>query len=125
MSTCQNGAASLNAKFCPQCGQQNVDLERPLWHLIGEVLRETFDVDGRALRTQLTLFRHPGVVTSEFLAGHRRRYTPPFRLYLVFSVVFFSLQAGPPDAESCSPVIRRRRSMPRSRRGLSATHCRA
>ena len=61
--------------------------------LLGEVIRETFDVDGRAMRTLWTLFRRPGVLTSEFLAGRRRLYTPPFRLYLVISVLFFVVTA--------------------------------
>lgn len=79
----------MDASYCPRCGQKDVDLHRPLVALLGEVLRETFEVDGRAARTVKTLFLAPGRLTSEFLAGHRRRYTPPFRLYLVISVVFF------------------------------------
>ena len=35
----------------------------------------------------------PGVLTSAFLAGKRRSYTSPLRLYLVISVVFFVLIA--------------------------------
>ena len=53
------------------------------------MLHETFDFDGRAARTLRVLFRRPGHLTAEFLAGKRRRYTPPFRLYLVISIVFF------------------------------------
>ena len=33
----------------------------------------------------------PGVLTREYLAGRRRSYTPPLRLYLVISVSFFVL----------------------------------
>jgi hypothetical protein len=90
---CKNCDAPLDASFCPQCGQKNIDLERPIRELLGEVVREAFDVDGRATRTLWTLMRRPGVLTSEFLAGHRRRYSPPLRLYLVISVLFFVLAA--------------------------------
>lgn len=62
-------------------------------HLIGEVLRETLDLDGRAVRTVRTLFLHPGVLTEEYLAGRRKVFTPPLRLYLVISVSFFVLVA--------------------------------
>ena len=89
MTNCRNCDTPLEASFCPNCGQKDLDLERPLPDLLGEVLRETFDVDGRAFRTLWTLFRRPGVLTSEFLAGKRKLYTPPFRLYLVISVLFF------------------------------------
>ena len=40
-----------------------------------------------------TLFRHPGTLTSEFLAGRRRKYTPPLRMYLVVSISFFIVVA--------------------------------
>ena len=91
MSQCKNCGAYLTETYCPRCGQKDVDLERPILVLIGEVLRETLDLDGRAIRTTRALLAHPGLLTREYLAGHRRRYTPPVRLYLVVSVSFFLL----------------------------------
>ena len=88
-TNCPNCNTPADALYCPNCGQKNIDLQRPLYELLKEVAYETFDLDGRALRTVVTLLRRPGVLTSEFLAGHRRRYTPPFRLYLVISLLFF------------------------------------
>ncbi len=93
MTRCQNCDTSFEGGFCPHCGQKNIELERPLSELLGAVVREMFDVDGRAIRTLWTLFRRPGVLTSEFLAGRRRLYSPPFRLYLVISLVFFVIAA--------------------------------
>ena len=91
MTRCKNCDTPLDTNFCPQCGQKNIDLERPLPEILGEVVRETIDVDGRATRTLWTLIRRPGVLTSEFLSGRRRIYSPPLRLYLVISVLFFVL----------------------------------
>lgn len=93
MTRCKNCDSPLAANFCPQCGQKNIDLERPLPELIAEAVREAFDVDGRAIRTLWTLMRRPGVLTSEFLAGRRKLYSPPFRLYLVISLLFFVVAA--------------------------------
>ena len=90
---CRNCGTTLTGEYCPVCGQRDIDLERPLGTLLGEVLRETFEFDGRAFRTVSTLFARPGFLTNEFLAGHRRRYTPPFRLYLVISILFFVVAA--------------------------------
>ncbi len=89
MSECQNCRTPLAGDYCGSCGQRNVDLERPIWNLVADVIKETFEVDGRAWLTLKTLFRRPGMLTSEFLAGRRRRYTPPLRLYLVTSITFF------------------------------------
>ena len=93
MARCKNCDTLLEARYCPQCGQRDIDLDRPLAELLGEALRETLDVDGRASRTLWTLISRPGVLTRDYLAGRRRRYSPPFRLYLIISVLFFVLTA--------------------------------
>jgi hypothetical protein len=93
MTQCKNCNSTSEGQYCPVCGQKDVDLERPLRELVAEVVKETFDVDGRAWLTAKTLFLQPGLLTSEFLAGKRRAYTPPLRLYLFISVSFFVLMA--------------------------------
>jgi hypothetical protein len=93
MSQCRNCRATLGNAYCSNCGQRDVDLERPIWDLVADVLKETFELDGRATVTIKTLFRHPGKLTAEFLAGRRRTYTSPLRLYLVVSISFFVLVA--------------------------------
>ena len=90
---CSNCNTTFDGNFCPNCGQKNIDLERPLNQLIGEVVNETLDIDGRAFRTLKTLLLQPGVLTSEFLAGRRKKYTPLLRLYLVISLSFFVVAA--------------------------------
>lgn len=93
MPQCRNCQTRFDGAYCPTCGQRDVDLERPIWGLIRDVFKETFELDGRTALTVKTLFRHPGVLTHEFLAGRRRTYTPPLRLYLVISISFFILVA--------------------------------
>lgn len=91
MKRCKNCDTPLESTYCPECGQRDVDLEQPFMRLMSDALRDTFDVDGRAARTLSTLLRRPGTLTSEYLAGRRRLYSPPFRTYLVISVLFFLL----------------------------------
>ena len=93
MPLCKNCQAGLNGAYCSSCGQKDVDLERPILGLLSDVIKETFEVDGRSALTVKTLFRHPGLLTSEFLGGRRRRYTSPLRLYLVISIAFFVVVA--------------------------------
>jgi len=93
MTNCKNCQARLDNAYCSTCGQRDIELERPILGLIGDVVKETFEIDGRAAVTIKTLFRHPGKLTSEFLAGRRRTYTSPLRLYLVISISFFVLAA--------------------------------
>jgi hypothetical protein len=93
MTECRNCQTPLDGEYCRRCGQRDLDLERPIWSLATDVIRETFEVDGRAWLTVKTLVHHPGRLTSEFLAGRRRTYTPPLRLYLVTSIAFFVFAA--------------------------------
>ena len=93
MKRCRNCETTLDGEFCPACGQKYIDLERPFFSLLSETLSEAVDLDGRAFRTVKTLFRQPGRLTEEFLAGRRRTYTSPLRLYLFISVSFFILMA--------------------------------
>jgi hypothetical protein len=93
MPRCRNCQSSLTGAYCPNCGQHDIDLERPIWNLVGDLLKETFEVDGRMAVTLKTLFLHPGRLTAEFLAGRRRTYTSPLRLYLAISISFFILAA--------------------------------
>lgn len=59
--------------------------------LTHDVLHELTNLDSRVWRTLVTLFLVPGKLTNEFTAGRRTMYLPPFRLYLVLSLVFFLL----------------------------------
>lgn len=93
MTECKNCQSRFEGAYCPNCGQHDVDLERPIWNLIGDIVNETFEVDGRSALTIKTLFRKPGMLTSEFLAGRRRTYTSPLRLYLAISILFFVVAA--------------------------------
>ncbi len=68
-------------------------MQRPFYSLAVESLRETFDIDGRLARTLGTLFVKPGALTKSYLAGRRQQYTPPLRLYLVVSLLFFLIVA--------------------------------
>ena len=60
---------------------------------IGDFRRADIEAGGQgaplAPLLHRVLFARPGALTREYLAGHRQRYTPPLRLYLVFSVLFF------------------------------------
>ncbi|MEM7763594.1 MAG: DUF3667 domain-containing protein [Pseudomonadota bacterium] len=93
MTHCKNCGAALAGEYCAQCGQRNKSFDRPIWRLLGDVVRETFEVDGRTANTIKTLLVDPGGLTAEYLAGRRARYTPPLRLYLAFSIAFFLLIA--------------------------------
>ena len=57
--------------------------------LMHELLEGITHSDSRLWRTLTTLWFKPGKLTEEFVAGRRVAYLPPFRLYLIVSIVFF------------------------------------
>lgn len=55
----------------------------------GEAFESVTHADSRVWLTLRLLMTKPGFLTREFLEGRRARYLPPFRLYLVMSVLLF------------------------------------
>ncbi|TRO96559.1 DUF3667 domain-containing protein [Glycocaulis profundi] len=88
---CLNCGAALTGDFCQSCGQSARSLRRPFWALIGESLETLFALDGRVARTVPALMLRPGRVSRDYLDGRRARFIPPFRLYVLASLVFFVL----------------------------------
>ena len=88
---CLNCGEVLTGQHCSHCGQPAKVRVLSLWGLTKDVLGDVLDVDSRVWRTLRPLAFRPGLLTQEYLRGRRASYTPPFRMYLVLSLVFFVL----------------------------------
>jgi hypothetical protein len=64
-----------------------------VWHFAREATEDLTHADSRLWQTLFALLVRPGALTREYLDGHRVRYLPPLRLYLVLSVAFFLIDA--------------------------------
>ena len=86
---CSNCAAELAGDYCHACGQKRI-AEDELY--VGHFLRKSADqlahLDFRTLRSLRALVR-PGLLTSEYLAGRRRQYISPLKLYFLCAAIFF------------------------------------
>lgn len=91
--TCLNCGTLLSDAFCAHCGQRAGDVHLSVRDLLHELAAEHFGLDTKVARTLVTLARHPGRLTREFLSGRRARYLPPLRLYLSLSVLYFLASA--------------------------------
>lgn len=92
---CRNCDARLTGPYCAHCGQQARHRGVPIAQLGREMLNEVFSLDTRLLRSLRLLLFQPGHLTREYFAGRRKRYVPPFRLYVVVSFVYFLIFALP------------------------------
>jgi len=86
---CLNCGAELRGQYCGTCGQRARNRLISLWELLTEAFGDLFELDSRLWRTLIPLLVRPGRLTRDYLEGRRARYMPPFRMYLVLSVVFF------------------------------------
>lgn len=88
-SQCRNCNAVLSGEYCSQCGQREGRGDLTVGDVAGELVEEFYSWDSRLWRTLGCLVFRPGFLTAEFIIGHRARYVPPFRLYLIISFVLF------------------------------------
>jgi hypothetical protein len=90
---CLNCGEKLLGEFCWRCGQEAVDLRRPLRDLAGDFLDNVLELDSKLLRTIGPLLFRPGRLTREYLAGRRAPYVRPLKLYLLAALLCFGILA--------------------------------
>lgn len=108
VEACANCGHERGDRFCPRCGQNDRDYKRSLWRLVADLIKETFEVDGRLPRTLRPMFLRPGQLAVEFSRNRRASYVSPIRLYLFASILFFFavavvLDPGPRGASPDEP----------------------
>lgn len=107
---CLNCGTHLRGQYCGHCGQRSRSRLIKLRELIADAFGDLFEVDSRLWQTLVPLVIRPGQLTYDYLQGRRARFMPPFRMYLVLSLIFFvvaffnprdelSLFFEPPTAE--------------------------
>ncbi|WP_017731788.1 DUF3667 domain-containing protein [Nafulsella turpanensis] len=75
--------------FCPNCGQENRELQLRLKDLLSDFMSNYFAFDSKLGRSLHHFFLRPGYLTRHYNEGKRVRYVHPLRLYLIISVLFF------------------------------------
>ncbi len=88
-AVCVSCGTKIVGAWCAGCGQRNDDMRRSSFVLAKDFMKDTFSFDGRMWRTLGLLAASPGTVPSNYSHGKRSRYTPPVRLFLVVSFLFF------------------------------------
>ncbi len=103
---CKNCGTIVTERFCTHCGQLGADFQRPIWALVTSSLSDMFALDGRIWRTLPMLMLRPGRLTRDYLDGKRARFVPPFRLFLLTSVIFFFVVFGAIERQAGSDPFR-------------------
>lgn len=86
-----NHSFNVGENFCPNCGQENHAPNQPIKHYSSELIESLLHLDSKIFLTLKTMLRYPGKITREYNENMRARYTPPVRLYVFISLIFFVL----------------------------------
>ena len=88
-TACPSCGSARAGAYCTRCGERFLEpedfefrhfLRRHLFH-------EIFELDGRLMRSLRVLFVEPGRLAADYVAGRRRPFVSPLRLYLVVFIV--------------------------------------
>jgi hypothetical protein len=78
-------------KFCPACGQESHIRAPKLVEFLQQFGGAYFSTEGALWRTLKLLLLKPGELTVRYLAGQRKHYVLPLRLYLTISLLVLVL----------------------------------
>ena len=95
--TCLNCNYVVENKFCPNCGQENTETRKSFHYLFTHFVEDLTHYDGSFWKTIKALLFIPGKLTKEYLAGKRKLYVPPVKLYIFISFVTFLIPNMLPD----------------------------
>ncbi|MDH4110317.1 MAG: DUF4286 family protein [Gammaproteobacteria bacterium] len=96
---CLNCGFELTGQYCGNCGQRAQSRLISILELLRDAFGDLVDIDSRFWRTLVPLAVRPGSLTRDYLMGRRARFMPPFRTYLVLSLLFFLIAFFDPHEE--------------------------
>lgn len=96
-STCAGCERELLGDFCHACGERRLRAEEmTLRAFVRDVASEVADLDSRAYRSARGLLTQPGFLTAEWVAGRRRAYVGPLKLFLIsFAAILLASSLRP------------------------------
>jgi Protein of unknown function (DUF3667) len=76
-------------RFCPECGQETTLRAPTLGEFAQQFGGAYFATEGALWRSLKLLLLKPGELTAQYLAGRRKHFVLPLRLYLTISLLAF------------------------------------
>jgi hypothetical protein len=88
---CANCGTSAPGRYCPACGQDTRDRLPTFAQFMREATGRYLAFDGKLWKTLFPLLFRPGFLTRAYLAGKRKRFIGPARLFLISSLILFAV----------------------------------
>ena len=91
-TTCASCNTPFTGKYCPDCGEKQLDRhDFAIQHYLEETLEGFTHFDNKFFRSVKILVTWPGMLTQYFSTGKRVSFLKPFQLFLICNLVFFLL----------------------------------
>lgn len=87
--TCLNCGHVVEKRFCPNCGQENTETKESFHYLFTHTIEDIVHYDSGFWKTIKYLLFYPAKLTTEYLAGKRKKYVAPVKLYIFISFITF------------------------------------
>ena len=81
---------SAGAQYCHHCGQSIKESRLSVLDVVTETITNIFNFDGRVWRTVRHLYS-PSMLTAAYVAGQRKRFMNPARMFLFSLIILVSL----------------------------------
>ena len=89
-SICLNCKTPLHGRFCYACGQKVIEPnERTVLHFIYQFFGSAFFLENNFFKNLWNLIAYPGKLPLDFIEGRRKRWMPPFSLFLLINLFYF------------------------------------
>jgi hypothetical protein len=80
---------NVEDRFCPKCGQENIDSHQSFGGIVFHFFEDLTHYDSGFFKTIKYLLFNPVKLTKEYLAGKRKQYVAPIKLYFFISFITF------------------------------------
>lgn len=97
--TCLNCNHVVAQRFCPNCGQENINTRKTFYQLFVHFFEDLTHYENSFWKTIGNLIFKPASLTKEYLSGKRMSYLAPIRLYIFISFVTFFIISILPENE--------------------------
>jgi Protein of unknown function (DUF3667) len=84
---CRNCGTPAPGNYCPECGQDTDPRPPSVGEFVNHFFGNYIAVKSTFVQTLWRLITKPGQLTIDYLAGRKRQYILPLRLYITISVI--------------------------------------
>jgi hypothetical protein len=92
--TCPTCSKNRRLRFCPQCGEERLrEGDLSMRDMAAQFAKKTTSVDGKLVRSLLTLAARPGQLTASYIKGERHQTISPLALFFIGNAIFVGVQS--------------------------------